>query len=60
VRAKLFRIGQYARWYRCRRAAAWIFAANRPAFTAIVIPSCRGEGVMVEIELVLDLADSPG
>lgn len=40
------------------RVASGIFGGNRPAFTAIVIPSCRGEDVMVEIELVLDLADA--
>lgn len=40
-----------------RRVASGIFGGNRPAFTTIVIPSCRGAGVMVEIELVLDLGD---
>jgi enamine deaminase RidA (YjgF/YER057c/UK114 family) len=39
-----------------RRLACGIFVTNRPAFTVVVIPSCRGEGVMVEIELVVELA----
>jgi NADPH:quinone reductase-like Zn-dependent oxidoreductase len=40
------------------RVASGIFAGSHPAFSAIVIPSCRGEDVMVEIELVLELAGS--
>lgn len=39
-----------------RRVACQLFVINRPAFTPVIIPSCRGEGVMVEIELVVELA----
>lgn len=39
------------------RVATEIFASNRPTFTPVVVPACRGEGVLVEIELVADLGE---
>lgn len=38
-----------------RRVAHEIFDANRPAFTALIVPSVRAEGALVEIELAADL-----
>lgn len=38
-----------------RRVAAEIFESNRPAFTAMIIPSVRAEGALVEIELIVEL-----
>lgn len=37
------------------RAAAQVFSSNRPALTALVIPGCRAEGALVEVELTVDL-----
>jgi enamine deaminase RidA (YjgF/YER057c/UK114 family) len=35
------------------RISAEIFAANRPAFTPVIVPSVRAEGALVEIELIV-------
>lgn len=37
------------------RVAAEIFENNRPAITSLIVPGCRAEGALVEVELVVDL-----
>ena len=37
------------------RAAAEVFGSNRPAITSLIVPGCRAEGALVEVELVVDL-----
>ena len=38
-----------------RRVAAEVFKRTRPAFTAMIIPSVRAEGALIEVELVIEL-----
>lgn len=37
------------------RAAGPVLGSNRPALTALIVPGCRAEGALVEVELVVDL-----
>ena len=37
------------------RAAGRVFGSNRPALTALIVPGCRAEGALIELELVVDL-----
>lgn len=41
------------------KVAAEIFGGNRPACTPLIIPGCRAEGAMIEIELVCDIEEAP-
>jgi enamine deaminase RidA (YjgF/YER057c/UK114 family) len=36
-----------------RRISAYIFGANRPAFTPVIVPGVRAEGALVEVELTV-------
>ena len=38
-----------------RRIATEILGGNRPAFTAVIVPSVRAEGALIEIELVVEM-----
>lgn len=40
-----------------QRVAAEVFGENRPACTPLIIPGCRAEGALVEVELVCDLGE---
>jgi 2-iminobutanoate/2-iminopropanoate deaminase len=39
------------------RVAAEVFGDNRPACTPLIIPGCRAEGALVEVELVCHLGE---